>query len=45
MKLSEIRSIAPVSQEIVDDASVITVVRARAQRLIEMGRVAAAKGH
>jgi hypothetical protein len=44
-ELSEIRSIAPVLQEIVDDASVITVVRARAQRLIEMGKVAAANGH
>lgn len=44
-ELSEIRTIAPVLQEIVDDASVINVVRARAQRLIEMGNTATANRH
>jgi hypothetical protein len=43
-QLSEIQSVAPVLQEIVDDSSVINVVRARAQALIEMGKVPAT-GH
>jgi hypothetical protein len=43
-ELSEISAIAPALQEILDDASVLTVVRARAQRLIEMGKSAAANG-
>ena len=37
-ELSEIQSVAPILQEIVDDASVINVVRARAKELIQMGR-------
>ncbi len=44
-ELSEIRAIAPVLQEILDDSSVMNVVRARAQKLIEMGKVAASGGH
>ncbi|MGA9544678.1 MAG: hypothetical protein WBQ85_13980 [Candidatus Sulfotelmatobacter sp.] len=43
-ELSEIQSVAPVLQEIFDDASVINVVRARAKELIEMGN-GAAGGH
>ncbi len=35
-ELSEIHSVAPILQEIVDDPSVINVVRARAKELIEM---------
>jgi hypothetical protein len=35
-ELSEIHGVAPVLQEIVDDASVINVVRARAKELIDM---------
>jgi hypothetical protein len=42
-ELGEIGAIAPVLQEIYDDTSVINVVRARAQRLIEMGKIAAEK--
>jgi hypothetical protein len=41
--LSEIQSVGPVLQEILDDASVINVVRARAKELIELGN--AATGH
>ena len=36
-ELSEIQSVAPVLQEILEDSSVINVVRARAKELIEMG--------
>lgn len=36
-ELSELQSIAPVLQEIVDDPTVINVVRARAKELIAMG--------
>ncbi|MGA8763470.1 MAG: hypothetical protein WB562_11455 [Candidatus Sulfotelmatobacter sp.] len=43
-QLSEIRSVAPVLQEILDDTSVITLVRARAHRLLEMGKGAAPDG-
>jgi hypothetical protein len=39
-ELSEIGAITPVLQEIFDDPSVINVVRARARRLIEMGKSA-----
>ncbi len=39
-ELSEIQSVAPVLQEILDDSSVMNVVRARAKELIEMGNVA-----
>jgi hypothetical protein len=41
--LSEIEAVAPALQEIVDDGSVINVVRARAKELIQMGSSAA--GH
>jgi hypothetical protein len=37
--LSELQALAPLLQEISEDASVMNVVRARAQRLIEMGKV------
>jgi hypothetical protein len=36
--LGELQSVKPVLQEIYDDASVINVVRARAQRIMEMGK-------
>ena len=36
--LAELQAITPILQEIYDDASVINVVRARAQRLMEMGK-------
>jgi hypothetical protein len=35
--LAELQSVKPILQEIYDDTSVINVVRARAERLIEMG--------
>jgi hypothetical protein len=38
-ELNELQAVQPVLQEIFDDTSVINVVRARAQRLIEMGKV------
>jgi hypothetical protein len=41
-ELSEMQSVAPVLQEILDDSSVMNVVRARAKELIEMGN---AMGH
>jgi hypothetical protein len=44
-ELAEIQAVQPVLQEILADASVINVVRARAQRLIEMGKSAALPGH
>jgi hypothetical protein len=43
-ELSEIQSVAPVLQEILEDSSVMNVVRARAKELIEMGSGVAA-GH
>lgn len=43
-ELSEIQGVAPALQEIVDDASVINVVRARAKELLQMGSGAGA-GH
>jgi hypothetical protein len=42
-ELSEIQGVAAVLQEIVDDPSVINVVRARAQELIQMGSGATAR--
>ena len=39
--LGELHAVQPVLQQIVDDPSVINVVRARAQRLMEMGKSAA----
>jgi len=41
-ELTEIQGVAPVLREIVEDPSVINVVRARAKELIEMGSKAAA---
>jgi hypothetical protein len=43
-ELSEIQSVAPVLQEIVEDTSVINVVRARAKELVQLGS-SAAPGH
>jgi len=43
-ELSEIQGVAPVLEEIVEDTSVINVVRARAKALIQMGSVAG-NGH
>jgi hypothetical protein len=40
-ELTEIQSVAPVLREIAEDPSVINVVRARAQELVEMGSTAA----
>jgi hypothetical protein len=42
-ELGEIRGVAPVLQEIFEDASVINVVRARAKEMIQMGNAPA--GH
>jgi hypothetical protein len=39
-ELTELQSVAPELQEILEDVSVINVVRARAKELIEMGNVA-----
>jgi hypothetical protein len=36
-QLSEVSAVKPILQEIYDDSSVINVVRARAQRIMEMG--------
>ena len=41
-QLNELQGVAPVLQEIVEDPSVINVVRARAKELIEMGNTAPA---
>jgi hypothetical protein len=41
-ELGELQAVKPVLQEIYDDPSVINVVRARAQRIMEMGQGAAA---
>jgi hypothetical protein len=43
-ELNELEAVQPVLQEIFDDNSVINVVRARAQRLIEMGKAANSTG-
>jgi hypothetical protein len=40
-ELSELQAVQPVLQQILDDASVLNVVRARAERLMEMGKAAA----
>jgi hypothetical protein len=42
-ELSELPAVKPILQEIYDDASVMNVVRARAQRIMEMGNVAPAR--
>jgi hypothetical protein len=42
-ELIEIQSVTPVLREIVEDTSVINVVRARAKQLIEMGSTAAGR--
>ena len=39
-QLSEVSAVKPILQEIYDDSSVINVVRARAQRIMEMGNAA-----
>jgi hypothetical protein len=40
--LIELQAVRPVLQEIHDDASVMNVVRARAQRIMDMGNAAPA---
>jgi len=42
-ELSELQAVQPVLQQILDDASVINIVRARAERLLEMGKAAAGR--
>jgi len=42
-ELGELQAVQPVLQQILDDASVLNVVRARAERLLEMGKAAAAR--
>jgi uncharacterized protein (UPF0147 family) len=42
-ELSEIQGVAPILRKIVEDTSVLNVVRARAQALLQMGTSAA--GH
>ncbi|MGA9977665.1 MAG: hypothetical protein WBQ08_03325 [Candidatus Sulfotelmatobacter sp.] len=42
-ELSELQAVQPVLQQILDDASVMNVVRARAERLLEMGKATAAQ--
>jgi hypothetical protein len=42
--LAELQAVQPILQEILEDASVINVVRARAERLIEMGKAASTSG-
>jgi hypothetical protein len=42
-ELSELQAVQPVLQQILDDASVLNVVRARAERLMEMGKAAASR--
>jgi hypothetical protein len=42
-ELSELQAVQPVLQQILDDASVLNVVRARAERLLEMGKAAAGR--
>jgi len=39
-ELSEVQAVQPILQEILEDTSVINVVRARAKRLIDMGKAA-----
>jgi hypothetical protein len=39
-ELNELQSVQPILQEVFDDTSVINVVRARAQRLVEMSKTA-----
>jgi hypothetical protein len=40
--LAELQAVQPILQQIFDDSSVLNVVRARAQRIIEMGKAAPA---
>jgi hypothetical protein len=42
-ELGELQAVQPVLQRILDDTSVLNVVRARAERLMEMGKAAAAR--
>jgi hypothetical protein len=44
-ELIELQAVQPVLQQLYDDSSVMNVVRARAQRIIEMGRSRAGTGH
>jgi hypothetical protein len=42
-ELNELQAVQPVLQQILDDQSVLNVVRARAERLMEMGKAAASR--
>lgn len=42
-ELSELQAVQPVLQQILDDQSVLNVVRARAERLLAMGKAAAGR--
>jgi hypothetical protein len=44
-ELAELQAVQPVLQQIYDDNSVMNVVRARAQRVMNMGKTVAAAGH
>jgi hypothetical protein len=44
-ELVELQAVQPVLQQLYDDTSVMNVVRAKAQRLIEMGRSSAGASH
>ena len=44
-ELSELQAVHPVLQQIYDDGSVLNIVRARAQRIMSMGKTVAAAGH
>jgi hypothetical protein len=44
-ELLELQAVQPVLKQLFDDASIMNVVRARAQRLIEMGESRAGAGH
>jgi hypothetical protein len=44
-ELAELQAVQPVLQQIYDDSSVLNIVRARAQRIMSMGKTVTAAGH
>ena len=44
-ELAELQAVQPVLQQIYDDSSVLNIVRARAQRIMNMGKTVTAAGH
>jgi hypothetical protein len=44
-ELAELQAVQPVLQQIYDDSSVLNIVRARAQRIMSMGKPVTAAGH